>query len=731
MSTPENPNTSSKWRTHSNTSSREDNQRAFNIYANFQPTKKDSRDSADGIDADKLSSIASTPKSIFSVPTSDYSSINRPGSLWAQCPDSTNVSCRYPSNSAIERSETHHPAQRNNSTVPHHRNYGGTLGTPVDDGSCLCSDIEFQVPEAYEQALIDLAKSTGELRFEPMVSPLSQSLTFQFFDLRAPGKLYESAYNSPQFSSARVTFKPLNMLEAVAIDIPWGINFDQSQLCPLLASYGDILEVQYEHGGAVNKAIAQDRLLFFFYDIRVPMTVPPYIIVPGLNSSFSVPTYKFMITYRKRPSTGDIFTAFPEPTNHENNIYSHHSNNILRSGASSYSGSSLFGSVGSINSDSLRGSTMSSYPGDTINKSDSGISGSEPFDFSALHISDSDRTSPFLTRASDIPKPEIIPNAWGSSRIASNTSSITPFTSGSSPKTNLDAFKGVGIDCLGSATSPQRASQASNINQNELSLHILHKYVDTPSVLPHTEQQQAPPLSPRSHSHPNLLSDHRNVSIAQGVESQALRKFQSVPAAHKHNQHQGNTRLISHSPGKPVPKSSASSASSTSRNKPQLPGRSTRNTPRGGATGNSASTNIDVKAIEDGKEQRTTVMVCNIPNKLEFDDFKKFIDETSAGKYEFLYLRFDFSNRCNVGYAFVSFAKSSDLKDFVEKRAGMKWNSQNYNSEKVIDIKFARIQGRESLIRKFRSSPVMHQEPAFRPRFYNTEGPLAGKEIPF
>lgn len=143
------------------------------------------------------------------------------------------------------------------------------------------------------------------------------------------------------------------------------------------------------------------------------------------------------------------------------------------------------------------------------------------------------------------------------------------------------------------------------------------------------------------------------------------------------------------------------------------------------------STTINLQAIDAGIETRTTVMVRNIPNKLEFDDFKRFVDQTSQGTYEFLYLRFDFCNRCNVGYAFISFAKPEHVKAFVQSRTGMKWSQYNYNSEKVIEIRFARIQGCENLIQKFRNSPVMHQESAFRPKLYYASGDLIGKEKPF
>lgn len=48
---------------------------------------------------------------------------------------------------------------------------------------------------------------------------------------------------------------------------------------------------------------------------------------------------------------------------------------------------------------------------------------------------------------------------------------------------------------------------------------------------------------------------------------------------------------------------------------------------------------IDLERIARGLDTRTTVMLRNIPNKVDQETLKSYIDETSRGLYNFLYLR--------------------------------------------------------------------------------------------
>ncbi|RMD41465.1 hypothetical protein DV735_g3673, partial [Chaetothyriales sp. CBS 134920] len=143
-----------------------------------------------------------------------------------------------------------------------------------------------------------------------------------------------------------------------------------------------------------------------------------------------------------------------------------------------------------------------------------------------------------------------------------------------------------------------------------------------------------------------------------------------------------------------------------------------------------AFTRIDVQRIELGLDVRTTVMLRNIPNRVTSLTLKEILDETSHGTYDFMYLRIDFANNCNVGYAFINFVDPLAIIPFAEAHQGKRWNA--FNSDKIAEISYATIQGRENLIEKFRNSSVMLEHPDFRPKlFYTGHGAGAGQEEPF
>ncbi|KUJ19791.1 uncharacterized protein LY89DRAFT_579705 [Mollisia scopiformis] len=139
---------------------------------------------------------------------------------------------------------------------------------------------------------------------------------------------------------------------------------------------------------------------------------------------------------------------------------------------------------------------------------------------------------------------------------------------------------------------------------------------------------------------------------------------------------------------------------------------------------------VTIERIYNGSDVRTTIMVRNIPNKMNQMELKAFLDQTSRGKYDFMYLRIDFSNGANVGYAFVNYLDPMDIIEFIRARANRRW--EDFHSDKVAEVSYATIQGRDCLIQKFRNSSVMLEPEECRPKLFYTEGhPLAGQEEPF
>ncbi|KAF9426795.1 hypothetical protein BGZ94_005996 [Podila epigama] len=99
------------------------------------------------------------------------------------------------------------------------------------------------------------------------------------------------------------------------------------------------------------------------------------------------------------------------------------------------------------------------------------------------------------------------------------------------------------------------------------------------------------------------------------------------------------------------------------------------------------------------KDTRTTFMIRNIPNKYTQQMLLECINETHFGKFDFLYLRMDFKNKCNVGYAFINFINVEEVDIFVKAHVGKKC--------------------------------VMDEEPSYRPKIFYTKGLNIGQEEPF
>lgn len=145
--------------------------------------------------------------------------------------------------------------------------------------------------------------------------------------------------------------------------------------------------------------------------------------------------------------------------------------------------------------------------------------------------------------------------------------------------------------------------------------------------------------------------------------------------------------------------------------------------------GHSSRFALDHDRIYRGEDRRTTVMVRNIPNKYTQQLLLQELDETLHGTFDWLYLPIDFKNRCNIGYAFVNFVHPRHIVKLSQEFSGKRW--RRFNSDKVCDVTYARIQGKDELIRHFQKSAVMTEKEEYRPLLFRTDPGREGEQIPF
>ncbi|CAL9090049.1 unnamed protein product [Musa textilis] len=129
---------------------------------------------------------------------------------------------------------------------------------------------------------------------------------------------------------------------------------------------------------------------------------------------------------------------------------------------------------------------------------------------------------------------------------------------------------------------------------------------------------------------------------------------------------------------------------------------------------------LDLDKIVRGEDTRATLMIKNIPNKYTSKMLLAAIDENHKGTYDFLYLPIDFKNKCNVGYAFINMVSPSHIMSFYKTFNGKKW--EKLNSEKVVLLAYARIQGKAALCAHFENSSLMNEDKRCRPVILYSEG---------
>ena len=141
---------------------------------------------------------------------------------------------------------------------------------------------------------------------------------------------------------------------------------------------------------------------------------------------------------------------------------------------------------------------------------------------------------------------------------------------------------------------------------------------------------------------------------------------------------------------------------------------------------------LDISSVKRGLDKRTSLMVRNIPNKytqqMLLAEFTQ--DGYGSHKIDFFYLPIDFKNKCNRGYAFINFTSFKDIVPFYKHYQNKSWKI--FNSDKICNITYARIQGKQALVKRFEhSSVLMEKDEDYRPLVFKSFGVDKGQREVF
>ena len=119
---------------------------------------------------------------------------------------------------------------------------------------------------------------------------------------------------------------------------------------------------------------------------------------------------------------------------------------------------------------------------------------------------------------------------------------------------------------------------------------------------------------------------------------------------------------------------------------------------------------INLEDIALGKETRTTVMIRNIPIKYNDEHLEKEL-ELFEGKYDCLYMPFDFEKGGNKGYAFLNLKSPYHVLLFHQIFCNKCW--MFFESKKICELNFANFQGIDEI-----KKHAKNYKGSKKPRFY-------------
>jgi hypothetical protein len=121
---------------------------------------------------------------------------------------------------------------------------------------------------------------------------------------------------------------------------------------------------------------------------------------------------------------------------------------------------------------------------------------------------------------------------------------------------------------------------------------------------------------------------------------------------------------------------------------------------------------INLEDVALGKETRTTVMIRNIPIKYTDEHLEKEL-ESFKGKYDCLYMPFDYENGGNKGYAFLNLTSPYHVLLFYEVFYNKCW--MFFDSKKICELNYAIFQGIDEIMKhannyKGSKKPIYYDE---------------------
>ena len=132
---------------------------------------------------------------------------------------------------------------------------------------------------------------------------------------------------------------------------------------------------------------------------------------------------------------------------------------------------------------------------------------------------------------------------------------------------------------------------------------------------------------------------------------------------------------------------------------------------------------INLENVSNGKDTRTTVMIRNIPIKYSDKMLLKELEEFN-GKFDCVYMPYDFENSGNKGYAFINFIHPLHILLFHDKFQNKKWIY--CESKKICELNSANFQGINEIQKHAKNYKGLKKPIFFNglDKFHNIEVPI-------